>query len=491
LPLAVLIGYFLAEPMESGSIAVVILVMAVLSVPLLMKWYHPLLLLSWNATITPFFIPGRPVLWMIMGLIGLFFAVLNRSVSANRPFINVPAITRSLIFLAVVVAGTAFLTGGIGIRSLGSNHYGGRGYFFMFSAIASYFAFTSQRIPLHRAASALKMYFLPGITAMIPNVAYLAGPGAYFLFSFFPVEEASGQAAADNALGPTIMRLGGAAGASIAVYSYLLARYGVRGTLDLSRPWRLLLFLLATLGCVIGGYRGVILLFGLTFAVTFWLEGLWRTRFLPILGGAVLLVGTIAFAQADKLPWSIQRAISFLPVQIDPLVKSNAEGSTKWRVEMWKMVLPQIPKYLFKGKGYALDPGDIYLAQQSAGRGLDATGESGSALVGDYHNGPLSVIIPFGIYGMIGFLWFLGAGIQVLVSNYRFGDPALRYVNTFFLSTFVAKAIFFFLIFGSIAYDLAFFAGLLGLAVSINGKPRTAAGVPEQMPEEEYAFSQT
>src|SRR5438034_1347895 len=115
LPLAVLIGYFLAEPMESGSIAVIILVMAVLSVPLLMKWYHPLLLLTWNAVITPFFIPGRPVLWMIMGLIGLFFAVLNRAVSANRPFVNIPSITKSLLFLAAVVAGTAFLTGGMGL----------------------------------------------------------------------------------------------------------------------------------------------------------------------------------------------------------------------------------------------------------------------------------------------------------------------------------------------------------------------------------------
>src|SRR5262250_644401 len=84
LPLAVLIGYFLAEPMESGGVAVVVLVIVVLSVPLLVTWY---------AVITPFFIPGRPVMWMIMGIIGLFFALLNRSVTANRPFINILPIT--------------------------------------------------------------------------------------------------------------------------------------------------------------------------------------------------------------------------------------------------------------------------------------------------------------------------------------------------------------------------------------------------------------
>ena len=34
LPLAVLIGYFLAEPLESGSIAIVVFVMSVLCLPL-------------------------------------------------------------------------------------------------------------------------------------------------------------------------------------------------------------------------------------------------------------------------------------------------------------------------------------------------------------------------------------------------------------------------------------------------------------------------
>src|SRR5206468_5649828 len=50
LPLAVLLGYFLAQPLEAGSMAVVLLVISVLSVPLLMKWHHPLLILCWNVT---------------------------------------------------------------------------------------------------------------------------------------------------------------------------------------------------------------------------------------------------------------------------------------------------------------------------------------------------------------------------------------------------------------------------------------------------------
>src|SRR6266404_5309291 len=101
LPLAVLIGYFLAEPMDSGSLAVIVLVMAVLFVPILMKWHHPLLVVSWNACISPQFLPGRPYLWMIMALAGLGFAVLNRSVNPSRRFFFVPSATREIYSLAL------------------------------------------------------------------------------------------------------------------------------------------------------------------------------------------------------------------------------------------------------------------------------------------------------------------------------------------------------------------------------------------------------
>ena len=32
---------------------------------------------------------------------------------------------------------------------------------------------------------------------------------------------------------------------------------------------------------------------------------------------------------------------------------------------MWKVVAPQIPEYFFWGKGYNIDPTDLYLAEQA------------------------------------------------------------------------------------------------------------------------------
>ena len=98
-----------------------------------------------------------------------------------------------------------------------------------------------------------------------------------------------------------------------------------------------------------------------------------------------------------------------------------------------------------------------------------ARGTESFELVGDYHNGPLSVLLPFGIFGAIAFVWLMVAGLRVVYQNYRFGDPAFHHLNAFLFAYFAAKVIFFFAVFGSLHSDLPVFLGLLGLSISLNG----------------------
>lgn len=482
LPLAVLLGYLLAEPLESGSIAVVLFVLMVLAVPIMMKWHHPLLVLSWNACINPYFLPGRPYLWMLMSFASLFFAVLNRSVSAKRSFVHVPSITASLLVFTGVVVATAIMTGGFGIRSLGSARYGGKGYFYTLAAVCGYFALSSQRIPAHKAGLYLAMFFLPALTSLISNIAYSAGPGFYFLYELFPVESAAEQAAADYSVTGMVLRFTGLSAASTAVLAFLLARYGIRGIFDLARPWRIALFFLAFLASAGCGFRSVFLLSTLTFFVAFLLEGLWRTRYVPIFFSFAVVMGVLLMSGSEKLPLAVQRTLSFLPIKLDPIAKTSAQNSMEWRLELWRVAVQQVPKYLFRGKGYAIDPNDLFLAQQSAARGFES-GSGESLVAGDYHNGPLSLLIPFGIYGMAAFLWFVTAGFRYLYHNYKYGDSRLHHVNKLLLAVFVARTLLFFLVYGAVYYDLFIFTGILGFSASLNGEVRAA--VPAEEPVEE------
>ncbi len=488
LPLAILLGYLLAEPLESTTLALVVMVLAVLAVPVLMRWYHPLLIVSWNATITPFFLPGQPPLWILMAGLGLLFALLNRSVDPAHSFLQVPMITRPLLVFVVVVVATAVTTGGFGMRVLGSGSYGGKGYFYLLAAVVGYFALTSQPIPPGRARLAVALFFLSGLTAIVSHLAYLGGPKFYFLYELFPVSSVMDQAMAEGALDKGVVRFSGMVGAAMAVFSYTLARYGIEGVFDFTKPWRMALFLGTVVAGMFGGFRSIVLLMGLTFVVLFCVERLWRTRVLwnlVVVGtlGSVLLLGF-----ADRLPLAVQRAISFLPINVDPLTRQTAEYSTEWRLEMWKTIIPQVPRYLFKGKGYALSPDDVYLVGESTWRGL-VTSWEGSALAGDYHNGPLSVIIPFGIYGLVAFVWLVAAGVKYLHRNYRDGPPELRRVNAYLLAFFVARVVFFFVVFGALYSELFYFTSVLGLSVALNARAQRAAQPDEEMTVNEIGWS--
>jgi hypothetical protein len=185
---------------------------------------------------------------------------------------------------------------------------------------------------------------------------------------------------------------------------------------------------------------------------------------------ALAAVGSM-FLFASRLPLSFQRSLAVVPyIQIDPLVRLSAQVSTDWRVQVWKDVLPEIPQYLLVGKGYSFSAAE----QQKVAR--DAT--ESMEMVGNYHNGPLSVILPFGIFGSIAFVWLLAVGIRVMYQNYHFGDPALHRINTFLFGSFVVKVFFFFVVFGGLVPDLASFLGLLGLSISLNGGVAKPVVVP-------------
>jgi hypothetical protein len=214
----------------------------------------------------------------------------------------------------------------------------------------------------------------------------------------------------------------------------------------------------------------------MVFAFVFYLEGLVRTRYLPILVMGLIIMAAVALPFLEKMPLSVQRTFSFLPVRISPVVAADAQDSTEWRVRMWKLLLPEVPNYLWLGKGYAIKGDDLELAQNRAVIGQGDTAEV-AMLAGDYHNGPLSVIIPFGVWGAVAFVWFLAVSGWAFWRNYRFGVSELKRINTLLLAYFLMRVVMFFAVVGALNYDLFAFTGLIGLSISLNGGirgPRSA-----------------
>ena len=483
-PLALVVGYMAVlavnSPSYSNYIAIGVLAL-LLSAPILLRWHHPLLALSWNLPLTVFFLPGKPPAWLPLLVLSLGISVLQRAMNRNARFIPAPQITWPLLCLMLVVLLTAKLTGGIGLHALGSEVMGGKKYIYVLAGIFSFFAITARRVPPHQAGLFVAMFFLGGCLNALGDLISFIPRSFYFLFLFIPADSYAYTGSVST------MRFAGVSAASSAAFSYMLARYGINGIFRAGKPWRMAAFMIIFALSLFGGFRSILLTCALIFLIQFFLEGMHRTQLLPIFAFVMVLLAVTCIPMANRLPVMVQRALSVLPVNVDASVRWDAEASTNWRLDLWKALLPQVPPHLLLGKGYAITAEDAQLmGRDSAFRSNFDPAQQSLAISGDYHSGPLSVIIPFGIWGAITFLWFLIASVWALRRNRLYGDPALQTVNTFLYAVFLAKIVMFFLVFGSLTSDLPGFVGFIGLSICLNGgigRPsRQVATAPVETP---------
>jgi O-antigen ligase len=465
LPIAIFLGYMLAGPLTWTSLGTVVIIFSILLLPFLLRFHHPLLILGWNASITAFFLPGAPKIWLPLMAISLTVSIARRTMDRTFRFISVPELTWPLIAIALIVIATAQATGGIGLRSMGGGVYGGKRYIFLLGAIVGYFALTAHRIlPKHRNLY-ITFFLLGGITTVVGDLFYANSPTLQYLFLLFPPNSYAQETKAG------MVRFAGIYGTATVLYYFMLVKYGIRGLFTLNRPWRLLFFLAVTFASLMGGFRSAFVTIVLVFSLQFYLEGLHKTGLLPALVLGVILASAVVFPFVKHFPISIQRTLSFLPIEVDSVARMDAESSTDWRLEIWKAVLPQVPKYLLLGKGLGMKAEDYDFTISHVTGAMQAFSEdqSWAALASDYHSGPLSLVIPFGIWGVLAFLWLIVAGCRVLYKNYRYGDSDLRIANSYLLAAFIVKIIVFFFIFGGFYGDMHAFVGVLGMSVALNG----------------------
>ena len=473
LPLAALVGFFLANPLQSSSMIVLAMVAGVLCWPVFVRWYHPLLVGALHSFFILAFLPGAMPLWTIFAFGGFLIAVFHRSLNPEIRLIPPGSVPWALITLGVVVAITALVRGGVGLKTLGSASTGGKKYIYILLAIMAYFVLVSRPVPRKWALAYMAVFCLSALTSLLSHLVFMAGSKFYWLFAIIDSGPAQGQAAAEwNLPGQALFRSTASLAVAGAIIGIMLARFGLRESFNLKKPWRWLLLLACIAGGILGGFRSFLVGTGLMFGVLFILEGLHRTHYLTVLTA----VGLVSFGAlttfSDRLPASVQRSLSFLPVKIDALVRQDAQVSLEWRLKMWDLLMRDVPHYLTLGKGYAIDPGALQLSDFNAAMGYGIQAEW-AVLSGEYHNGPLSVLIPFGLWGALALVWLLLAGSWRLYWLCRHGDRELLNINRALCAMFIAKIIFFLLFFGSLYSDLVEFAALLGLAESLNVAARS------------------
>jgi O-Antigen ligase len=474
IPVAIFVGYLLTNPLDYGTLGFIGLVIAFIISPVFIKWHYPILVFGLGCPMYCFFLVGRPPLWQVVALISLLIALVERA-TGNRRFLSVPVATWPLLYIAAMAYLTSRLTGGIGLHQLGGGGGGGKKYLYIFIGIAGYFALTSRVIPKDKRNLYIGLFILSGLAGALGDIGASLGGPLRALNLLFPSSLLS-QSGDGFGGSYRLATLGAVFGT---VMTYMLVRYGMRGIFLAGSPWRAPFFLLMFPFTMLGGFRSFTINALVLYTILFFLDGLHRSRLLPLLLllGA-LLVASLTFT-SDHLPLPVQRSLCFLPFKWEGSVVADADASVGWRQAIWKAEWPQVPNHLLLGKGYALSETDFEFMGGGAFAGLgsdvDAAQQS-LAISGDYHNGPLSTLIPFGIWGALGFLWLQAACVFVAYRNYRYGDPEIRAFNAYQLAINLWGIVSFYFIFGAFDGAVADMAKNLGFSIALNwGVCRAAA----------------
>ena len=469
---AVVMGYILTDvglqPTYQNLFALGLLAALVLS-PIFIKWHYPIMVFGLGLPVMVFFLKGSPPIWEIVVIISLGIAIVERTVQRKQKWLSAPSMVWPLFFTILMVLITAKLTGGFGLHTMGNEVGGGKKYIALFLGIATFFALTTRKIPDERRNFYIGLFFLSGLPAFFGDLGPILPSPLNYINILIPSSLRPDQ---EWQLG--ITRLGALGTTAKVVILFLLAKYGLRGIFTGNKAlWRIPLFFFMFVCSMLGGFRNEIFTLAMICISMFFLEGLQRTRLLPLFAMIGITVGCLLVPFAHHLPYTFQRSLSFLPLDIDPAARADAEGSTEWRFRMWQDLWPQVPQYLLLGKGYALTSEDFQMLQggtlaNGAEAQMDAS-EEALAIAGDYHNGPLSTLIPFGLWGGITFLWFMFAGLRVVYRNFKYADPQLRIVNSFLLAEYFTHMLSYFFIYGAYTNDLFGFARTAGFSIALNG----------------------
>ena len=467
IPIAIFVGYLLTNPLDYGTLGFLGLVLALIISPVFIKWHYPIMVFGLSLPAYLFFLKGDPQVWQVTTLLCLGIAVVERAMNSEKRFLKAPAMSWPLLFTLGMAIITMKLTGGFGLHMLGADTGGGKKYINLYLGIATFFALVSQGIPPAQRKLYITLFFISGAFGFISDMfPFLPKPLNYINLLFPP----SGFSMSDVGT-ISASRLGYLANSATAIMIFLVARFGLRGIFSLAHLFRLALFLGLFIISMMGGFRsavaGNLLLMGLVFVM----EGLHRTKLTAVIAIFVLIAACLIVPFSRDMPYNIQRALSFLPVDVDPLARADAVASTEWRQNIWRAVWPTVPYYLLLGKGYALSTTDFESMGNDTAFKLSAqvdASQEGLAISGDYHSGPLSTLIAFGIWGGISILGLMVGGLYVLYRNYKYGEPDLLIINSLLLAIHLQHIITFFFVFGGYDGDVGYFARIVGFSVALN-----------------------
>lgn len=408
-------------------------------------WLMVVLALSRSGLIFPGLPQGLQVVHVLMaGLIGLSLARVG--IDKFHPHVRRGAMDFFLLaFLGIIVV-TAYVRG-FGIRALGDANWGGMSYIKLL--VTGTFLFVSPMLAISERQLKVAVYLMLSFSTLpaIAQLIFLLSGGSIYQQYLFVEAYVGGLLASLQAMeSGGIVRLhmmGQVAGTLLMLGAILLSR-----TTPVSRVTYVALVGLTLALAALSGFRSSLIYIGSILVLMQALAGgrVRLRRLLPLAVGGLLLLPA-AYLAAPVLPSSVQRTLSILPgIDIPWHIRFEAMMSTLSRVQVWEMAWAEIPRYLWIGKGFTINPADLMSPSVRANWVLNAF------LSHNYHSGPISLLLDTGIFGFLfGTLFFISSSVYFLrhMREVR-GHPLMQRAYLFLLAHHLYSVVSYYVIFGDV-----------------------------------------
>ncbi len=424
-------------------------------------------------------IPGRPTT-IILGS-GIFLAFASLMVLMRRlPWRGSLREMDLLIILVGLTILQVYLRNPVGFNLLGGSSVGGRPYVLIAIGFVTYFFLANYIVPPHQLKLILKLtvvgavinFILSGIGYFVPGLGMWYGAASV---SSNPNESTNG-----TSEGVAVTGIGSATRVTFlasvsANLALTVAAFRSPLTAILHPAWGLGVIASIAMAAV-SGFRNSIIAVGMTYLVAI----AYRSGFAGLVVSSVCValgLGVLTVANTiHPLPSNVQRSLSFLPGNWSEDIMKDANGSTEWRVEIWKEVMLTDRwirnKYFGDGLGFSAqelamqkDISYKIMSGQSHGASLSGFDFHRDAILanGDYHSGPIQTIRVVGYFGLL----------ILLITQFRLAVHAHRQIKRcrgtefYPLALFVGipliySPVFFITVFGS--FELACGIIFLGAA---------------------------
>lgn len=413
LPLALLLGQWSAtDPVMALSVSAAIVILAVI---LLMQRSIWLLIPLFDAFRFPLtLLPGG---FALRDLVTMGVAVVMLLIWAVRRYeIRVRfGLLEGTLLIQYACLAQAFMRNPVGLLIFGSDTVGGRPYFEIAVTAVVYVVLSSQVVDLKKTALAAKMFLFGGVaSAGLEIIGTLSPHLGYQISRIYQLGSAQGiRSALAVESGVTSTNQYGVGRREYLSYlvkplfAWLLALSRPLELVNPKRPLIVIGFMIVMAAVLFSGFRSLLIWVGMMYIAASIIRRCKVDIVVAAFAGILLLSVLVAGnRQIFELPLPVQRALSFLPGNWDPIAKSDAEGSAQWRYDMWREVMTTDTyienKYIGDGYGFSMDDLQFQARIQFGGGAVTPEMMQEHFMrSGDYHSGPIEAINRVGYLGLL------------------------------------------------------------------------------------------